>query len=67
MARLEKLHVVGDRLSEEAPKHLSKQEFARRLYNRMTQKRLIQSELARSTGLRPEQHQHIRSGPVLPE
>ena len=34
MTRNQKTHVtvVGDRIDAEAPKHLSKQEFARRLY-----------------------------------
>ena len=53
MTREQKTHVtvVGDRVDDETPKHLSKQEFARRLYAKMLSKRLIQADLARMTGL----------------
>jgi transcriptional regulator with XRE-family HTH domain len=53
MPRSEKIHIVGDTPTNmETPKHLSKQEFARRLFKMMmTAKGLIQADLARATGL----------------
>jgi transcriptional regulator with XRE-family HTH domain len=50
MTKAQKAHVIGD-APPTAIKQLSKQEFARRLYTRMSDKNLIQADLARLTGL----------------
>jgi transcriptional regulator with XRE-family HTH domain len=53
MARKTRIHLATDSASDVklAPKHLTKQEFGRRLYNLMLRKGWHQSELARQSGL----------------
>ena len=55
MARSSKVHVVadvpGNTETAEAPRHLTKQEFGRRLYKLMTEKGMHHAELARRSGL----------------
>lgn len=53
MARRIRTHVLNDGSSEPklTPKHLTKQEFGKRLYNLMLRKGWHQSELARQSGL----------------
>ncbi len=53
MARKTRVHLTADSASDVklAPKHLTKQEFGKRLYNLMLRKGWHQSELARQSGL----------------
>ena len=53
MARKTRIHLPADSASDPklAPKHLTKQEFGKRLYNLMLRKGWHQSELARQSGL----------------
>ena len=60
---------VGDSSSDEAlrPKHLTKQEFGRRLYNLMVRKGWTQSELARQAGIARDSVSTYVRGRSLPE
>lgn len=60
---------VGDSPSDETlrPKHLTKQEFGRRLYNLMLQKGWNQSELARRAGIARDSVSTYVRGVSLPE
>lgn len=57
MPHQEKLHVVAEKdeaptaRRESTPRHLSKQEFARRLFARMSRRHLQQADLARLAGI----------------
>lgn len=53
MAKATRTYIGGDSPTDEAsrPKHLTKQEFARRLYKKMVAKGWHQSELARQAGV----------------
>ena len=53
MARKTRVHLTADSASDVklAPKHLTKQEFGKRLYNLMLRKGWHQSELSRQSGL----------------
>lgn len=69
MVRKMRTHVVGGDSatpSEFRPKHLTKQEFGRRLYNVMLAKGWHQSELARQSGLPRDSVSTYIRGKTLP-
>lgn len=69
MARKIRPHIVTDSASDPvlAPKHLTKQEFAKRLYTLMIRKGWHQSELARQSGLPRDSISVYMRGKSLPE
>ena len=56
MARRDRTHLGGDSMEGGAlaPKHLTKQEFGRRVYNLMLKKGWRQADLARASALPPD-------------
>lgn len=69
MAKKTRTHIVTDSPPEPrlAPKHLTKQEFAKRLYTLMIKKGWHQSELARQSGLPRDSISVYMRGKSLPE
>lgn len=70
MARKTRVHMeaAGDEHTDQAtrPKHLSKQEFGRRLYNAMLRKGWTQSELARRSDVKRDSVSTYVRGVSLP-
>lgn len=66
MARKSRYHVDALPASGLAPKHLTKQEFGRRLYHLMIQRGWNQSELARRAGLPRDSISTYIRGRTLP-
>lgn len=69
MARNVRTYMGGDSPTPdtERPKHLTKQEFGRRLYRLMTEKGWHQSELARQSGLTRDAISTYVNGRSLPD
>lgn len=69
MARKVRTHIVSDSMPNArlAPKHLTKQEFGKRLYNLMVTRGWHQSELARQAGLPRDSVSVYIRGRSLPE
>lgn len=68
MAHRNRTHLSGDDMTplRLVPKHLSKQAFAKRLYNLMLSKGWNQSELARRAGLQRDRISTYIRGQTLP-
>lgn len=69
MARNSRTHIDGDTHTDERlrPKHLTKQEFGRRLFSLMRSKGWTQSELARQAGIARDSVSTYVRGISLPE
>lgn len=66
MTRKARSHLTDGADRDYAPRHLTKQEFGRRLYKRMVEKGWKQSELARAAGLPRDSISTYIRGRVLP-